>query len=279
MLDFDSTDNKLHSINDETDDDEGTFCEGFFVSKVYSDLITGDETVEMKLFPTSGKKTLLLEASKLTISQLPSQLLSKGITFLNNLDTAEMVTAYAIDSKRSAPVFYLYSRYGWFKKGKKHYYLASNLVTIDKVSAKIVHSEREKLNPQGTFEGWRNGVEPFLSRPEVVLALIIGASATMVPLVKEAGLFSDTMIFSLIGISSSFKTTMLKLMASIFGKPEIGDGIINTMLDTSGYFFENLGRKCGFPEFVDDISAASGYDFSNDLYTGKKISYNADAAY
>lgn len=60
-------------------------------------------------------------------------------------------------------------------------------------------------------------MKTFLARPTVALALAIGASAAVIPLLKEAGVFSETPIFALIGRSSSYKTTMLKMMAGIYG--------------------------------------------------------------
>lgn len=265
MLQFDNTDNSIHYY-DSGGNDMGTFCEGFFVQKVYSDIFSGDEAVLVKAFTKAGIKRFIIESKELTVNQLPPHLLGKGVCFINNKDISEDIVAYTIDSRNQAPVERTYRRYGWQDYCGKECYLANKLITIDKEYNTYFHKAQDKLAPAGTFETWRNGIAPFLYRPEIQLALIIGASATVVPLLKKAGIFKDTMIFALIGVSSSYKTTMLKLMASIYGKPEIGDGVIDTMMDTMGYFFEHLGKKNGFVELIDDISAASDHDFTNDLY-------------
>lgn len=266
MLDFDKNDNTLHFYDDKTGEDLGSYCEGFFVKKVFSDINTGDETICIKAYTNAGTKVFNVEAKNLTVSNLPQHLLAKGICFLTSKDVTEAITAYTLDSKKSAPVENCFSRFGWYKHGKTNCYLASNLITAENVDNTYTSAHGNKLTPVGSFHGWRDGLEPFLHRPEVGLALSIGASATIIPLLKEAGIIKDTLIFALIGKSSTFKTTALKLMASIYGKPEIGDGVIDTLMDTSGYFFESLGKKCGFPHLIDDISAAHDHDFTNELY-------------
>lgn len=266
MLDFDKNDRTLHYLDNKTGDDRGSFCEGFFVAKVFSDINTGDETVKIKAFTNAGKKSFSIDAKELTVSSLPSHLLSKGVCFANTSINSAEITEYTLSSKQVAPVEIRFSRFGWHKTGKNTYYLSSTLISTDKAHDTCKHMQYNKLKPKGSFQRWKDGLEPFLHRPEVGLALSIGASATIIPLLKEAGIIKDTLIFALIGKSSTFKTTALKLMASIYGKPEIGDGVIDTLMDTSGYFFESLGKKCGFPHLIDDISAAHDHDFTNELY-------------
>ncbi len=266
MLDFDKNDKTLHFYDNKTGQDQGSYCEGFLVTKVFSDINTGDETVNIEAYTNAGKKVFNVEAKNLTVNNLPQYLLAKGVCVLTCKEISEDITAYTLDSKKSASVENTFSCLGWYKQGKTDCYLASNLITAENVDKNYTSTHSNKLMPVGSFQGWRNGLEPFLSRPEVGLALSIGASATIIPLLKEAGIINDTLIFALIGKSSTFKTTALKLMASIYGMPKIGDGIIDTLMDTAGYFFENLGKKNGFVQLVDDISAVHDHDFTNELY-------------
>lgn len=171
-----------------------------------------------------------------------------------------------MDSKNAATIIKTYTRLGWYYKGKNRFYLASKLLSQNKVYKNYRHANFEKFEPKGSFQAWREGLIPFIQRPTIALALIIGASAIVVPILKETGCFNSSLIFALIGKSSTFKTTAMKLMASIYGKPEIGVGVIDTMLDTTNFFYNQLGSKNGYPHFIDDISAAYGHDFTNEIY-------------
>lgn len=266
MLTFDSTDRKLHLINDEDGSDSGEYCEGFIIEKTLSDVDSGEEIAIVKAFTKSGVKVFPVPANHFTVNTLPGCLLKYGIHILSDREPSTIITAYALDSKKAAPVDRIYSRLGWYTLRDKRVYLAHHIMRGKKLFEKSEYAYSEKLTPSGTFEAWRNGLMPFLARPEIALALIIGASAAVVPLLKEAGCFTDSPIFALIGPSSTYKTTALKLTASIYGKPEIGSGIIDTMMDTTNYFFHQLGKKNGFIHLIDDISAASDHNFTNDLY-------------
>lgn len=266
MLEFNSADKKIYEIDDETGKNIGFFCEGFIVKKTISDFCSGAETAVIEIFAKAGKNQIEVPLAEFTPQQLPKHLLSHGVTFLSIPDISSKVTAYALDSKNTAPISYSYDRLGWYQKKKKRYFLGAYLMNAQKRYDSCKHQNFNKLAPKGTFEAWRNGIIPFLDHPETALALAIGVSATIIPILKEANIFNSTAIFALIGQSSTYKTTMLKLMASIYGKPEIGAGVIDTMLDTTNFFYNQLGYKTGFIHLIDDISAADGHDFTNEIY-------------
>lgn len=260
-------DNRIHEIDDDIGEDYGDFCTGFFVEKVLSDIHTHDETALVVLYSRGGIKRFELGLEMFTRNSLSRALIQKGLEYVDTEDFTAAALEYAMKSKSDAPMINSYSKLGWYTLDGQLVYFCDQIVSESKNDFNAVCKDKERLQALGSFDAWREGLLPFLSRPEVILALIIGASATVIPLLKESGLFSETPIFALIGRSSSYKTTMLKLMASIYGKPSIGDGVIDTMTDTMGYFFENLGNKQGFLHAVDDISANHGHDFSDDIYT------------
>ena len=259
-------DNRIHEIDDDTGEDYGDFCTGFFVEKVFSDIYSGDEEANIVLYGRGQVKRFATGLENFTRNSFARALIKKGLEYTDSEDFTAAVLEYAMKSKSKAPVEDVYSRLGWATFNGIRVYLCDKIMSESENDIDAACREADKLKSHGSFETWREGLLPFLSRPQVVLALIIGASATVIPLLKEAGLFSETPIFALIGQSGSYKTTMLKLMSSIYGRPEIGDGIIDSMNDTKNFFFHNLGKKNGFIHCIDDISAADGYDFTNDLY-------------
>lgn len=266
MLSFNSVDKTLHLIDDKTGEDQCSFCEGFLVESVASDFCTGEETATIKIYAKAGKNTVEVPLSEFTPQLLPKHLLSHGVTFLATPDISSEITAYALDSKADASITHTYEKLGWYVKKEKLYFLGADLMNAQKTYKLYKYQNFDKLAPKGTFKAWKDGIAPFLDRPETALALAIGVSAVIIPLLKKANMFNSTAIYALIGQSSTYKTTMLKLMASIYGKPEIGNGVIDTMLDTTNYFYNQLGYKNGFPHLIDDISAAYGHDFTNEIY-------------
>lgn len=260
------TDKMLHDVDDDTGEDYGVACNGFFVEKVLSDTFTSSETAVIVLYSRAKKKRFTIPLKSFTRSAFAGSIISKGLEYPDRPDFSDAVLTYAIDSKKQAPIELVYDRLGWYELNGKKAFLCSQPICANKVLCDYSYKQPEKIAPCGSFEEWREGLKPFLARPTVALALAIGASAAVIPLLKEAGVFSETPIFALIGRSSSYKTTMLKMMAGIYGKPLIGNGLIDTTIDTTSYFFSQLSKKQGVIHCVDDISAAQGHDFSNELY-------------
>ena len=105
MLTFDSTDRKLHLINDEDGSDSGEYCEGFIIEKTLSDIDSGEEIAMVKAFTKSGVKVFPVPAHHFTVNTLPGCLLKYGIHILSSRDPSTIITAYALDSKKDAPVY------------------------------------------------------------------------------------------------------------------------------------------------------------------------------
>ena len=260
-------DNAIHEIDDDTGEDLGVICNGFEVTKVLSDLNSSDETALIRMYTRSGDKSFSLPMQYFTKKSFSSNMIGKGLEIKDDPDFMAAILEYAMNSKIRAPIEYTYDTLGWKDFQGDRVYLAHKIISANDVIEQSVYKHDSRISPSGSYESWREGIIPFLSRPTVALALIIGASATIMPLLKDIGVFSETPIFALIGRSSSYKTTMMKMMASIYGNPQIGDGVIDSMIDTTNYFFSNLGKKNGFLHCIDDISAAQNHDFTNELYS------------
>lgn len=121
--------------------------------------------------------------------------------------------------------------------------------------------------PAGSYVNWQKGMSKLLhKRPELQLALTIGACAPIAALLQKEHVLELVCIFAMIGQSGTGKTTMLTLMSAIWGRIGYQNGIVDTLLDTQNYFFASLGKKHGFPCFIDETSAQPGWDFTGLLY-------------
>lgn len=105
----------------------------------------------------------------------------------------------------------------------------------------------------GTWEGWASAYRLALPYPRVLL----GIYAAVVPplLIVLTGV--QNFIFEYCGETSRGKTTSLRLAASVWGRPDEGEGGILRTWDATPVFIEGLTTLCNnLPLFVDDTRRA-----------------------
>lgn len=108
-----------------------------------------------------------------------------------------------------------------------------------------------------------------LGHPNMELALAIGVSAPTASLLQEVGLFTEVPLWGIIGESSTGKTTALRLMASVFGSPKEGTGLIKDFHATDTAIFAML-QDCGMIHLFDEATLRERDNFSSMLYSLSK---------
>lgn len=187
-----------------------------------------------------------------------------GLTIPDTLENATTLKEILLETGEKLPHEYVYERLGFVNvEGKLLYLGTTGFPSKVKVSADPLIAPTSK----GTFESWRDGLQPFVEdRPELQLALAMGASAPVVTLLNICNVFKDSLIWAFVGGSSTGKSTSLKLSASVWGSANIGTGLINTMFDTENFLFATLTKKYGFPHFIDEASIRDKADFTSMIY-------------
>lgn len=244
-------------------DNELDLCEEISVVAVLSDVIDHLHRVRIRIVLPKGR-AITVNVDRQKIFDDPVSTLSRyGLSVSKVPAYSVTITEILMDTERNAKRLDTHRRLGFrFLKGRTAFYGYKALGA----KTPSTYFLPKALRPVGTFEEWRSGIEPFVaSRPELQLALAMGACSPVAALLQKASYLDIIPIFALIGQSSSGKSSSLKLMASIYGKPSIADGIIDTLVDTQARFFANLGQKRGFACLFDETSLVN-WDFSSVLY-------------
>lgn len=254
---------KNRTMITDADGNQWDFCEEIRIVAVLSDIRSKARRVRVRITLTSGEK-VYVNVDRDRIASSPIPVLAKyGLTLASTHEYNVTVTEILFETQATAKQGFFHDALGWRTYQKELCFFGCEMLGV---SASSTYLRPKKLRPSGSLEVWREGISAFITdRPELQLALAIGACAPIASLLQKADVLELVSVFALIGQSSTGKTSALKMMASIWGKPSIQDGIIDTLLDTQNRFFANLGKKRGFPCFIDETSVLDN-DLSSMLY-------------
>lgn len=243
------------------------FCEEVYVRKIFVDLFTGKCNVEICIEKANRTATTIIprdEVDKNIVKTL------RAIDF-KLIDTplhAEMVNTILADSEKNATYVFTHDRLGFHTLHDEPMFLAYN--PIGATNQEIACSEHclpKMTKPSGTFEAWRGLMTKYaLGRPELELALALSAVAPIAHLLTEKNVLDLVPVIAFIGKSSTSKTTTLKMIASVYGAPNLRDGILSNLNATDNAFCELLSCRNGYPTLIDETSILPTWDFANALY-------------
>lgn len=246
------------------DGNEWMFCEEVRIVAVLTNRHSNEQRVKVRLYLSTGESVTVNTARDQLITD-PIRVLTKyGLTLAPTREYTTTLAEILLETEATAKRLSFHDRLGWsFAKGQRRFFAEE--VLGDSSPSTYLH--RKKLKSAGSCADWQNGMSNLLlNRPELQLALAIGACAPIAALLQREHVLELVSIFALIGQSGTGKTTMLTLMSSIWGRIGYQNGIVDTLLDTQNFFFANLGKKHGFPCFIDETSAQPDWDFTGLLY-------------
>ena len=264
---------RIHGRSLEVQDPESgqwaRFCDAFGISRVEVNLLT--RVHEIVLFVNSiraGMNETKVLREDLQKRSVMSRLYRLGLALLYGDDDIQVVQTILLESEQSAPLVYHHDRLGFSTcNGKGVFLLDTPIGSIDPIKAGSHYVIPEVITPKGTIAGWLRVAETeVIGKPAMELALAIGALAPIAHLLRAAGVITDLPVVAYIGKSTSGKTTALRTGASIWGFPMESIGIIDDLNATENAFFESLARNTGFPAFIDETSAQTGWDFNSMVY-------------
>lgn len=257
--DFFFEDDRTVVVNSE--DEPQDFCEEVRVTDVFVNLTdtTRKVRVEVKT-PIGVNGEWIGPASALTGT--PIKLLTDyGLHLSNTPDYSLTLSEVLQETEKDAKVWYSHTGLGWHTFRGKKCFLASKAVGAEVQSTYLYP---EKVESKGSYDEWQFGMRSLIKgNPKIQFALAIGASAMLVPMLQERGLLVGSIVVAFTGKSSQSKTTMLKTIAGIYGRSEIGY-MVETLNDTENYTVETLADKRGFVHCIDEISVKD--DASNLVY-------------
>lgn len=251
--------NFLHYVDDQGEAHK--FCRGIKVNNVAKDVVSKKEELEIEYFTRDFlPETITFPASELE-GHWASLLAGRG--FLIPGEEAGKILLKEIlrrqyNKSSKVPTEYLHPSVGYLNvEGQRCFFgyeEASGLFPSR-------YSGQLHIQPNGSAEKWFEMLrEALAENPKLILPIAMGASA---PVAVRLGL-EETFIWALIGVTTTGKTTSLRLSSSVWGEPN-PKGLINNLIGTQNGLFAMLTERMGFPCFVDETSAAK-WDFTKMLY-------------
>lgn len=238
------------------------FSPAFLVAQKFKDVSSGAYVLEIEFLVGTHVEKVTVDRRLLAEKVLPV-LVDKGFSLSPTLANEVTLCEILMEQENAVNLELCHTKLGYQLINGKHYYFGNEEISGSFVSTYIGNHSVQR---SGAFCEWQAFVSQTLEE-NVLLALpmAMGVSAPIATRLKLAGVTDETLLWALIGASSTGKTTSLKLSASVWGMPS-GDGIIDNLTGTEKYFFASLASREGYPNFFDETSAVN-WDFTNAIYT------------
>ncbi len=251
---------------------EHYFCEDMFISQCMIDIITNEMSVIVDLYNGIGYNQIEFSRGEID-RDIVKKLKKYGLSLPDTAQNAYYVQDILHDSEKISRCLYVHSSLGYTFLDDQLVFLASTPIGADNQAKSISdYLGKATVKPKGTLKSWKSVIRnEVIGHPTLELALTIGASSPIVHILrKERMLFSENPIWGIVGESSTGKTTVLRLMASIFGSPEEGCGIIGDCNSTENAFYKRLSNSIGMPLIVDEATGKTNWNFADIIYNLSK---------
>ena len=270
ILEADKNDHLLYEVDEATGELVGDpVCEECSVCQRVANLLSGVIALWIELWVRGTRKSFKMDRNKLFNGGFRDDLTDQGLTLPpNEPDVVTAIRDHLIESDIAADEVCTHDRLGFYELNGKTVFLANEVIGDCK---KVSHYFKPAITaPKGTLEAWLSIInKDIIGHPNMELALAIGISAPVAHLLQKAKLIVEVPIWSLVGESSTGKTTSARLMASIYGSPEEGSGLIQDFHATDTALFATL-QDCGIVHILDESTIAGKKDRSDMIYSLSK---------
>ena len=250
----------------------GKASQEFAIVRKRCDLINEDTEVFLRIWRDDRYRDHKIDRTKLNLKCLPSFLLKKNVTLPTNPDWLAELCDHAMATDSEAPIEYYHKNLGFEEVDGSLVYLAGkpigNLSEEEKTST---YYDKKALSSRGSFDSWRQVMqEEVIGNIPLELALSIGASAPLVHLLREDGVFAELPVIALIGDSSTGKTLAMRAMGALDGSPAEGIGRLKDLNATIAAFFKMMGTQKGTIFLFDEMTGKGDWNISDVLYQAVK---------
>lgn len=267
MMYIEPVDNYLVCVDD-SGEIQGNLCERIELVKKSADLLTGDNTLEIAIWVGGTPEVYQVDREKLVPKNLYSMLLQKGVNISGDPDTLTALSEYLFDKDSELPITYSHDQLGFVDTNDGLVFLHKKPIgNLQGPKAESEFLNDEEIQSKGSLASWIQVInDEVLGKPPLELALAIAASAPLVFLLRREGIFAEVPIVALVGASSTGKTSTLRLMASLFGSPLEGSGLLKDLNATKTAFFKDLSKRKGFPLLIDEAMLRRDWSISDAIY-------------
>lgn len=162
----------------------------------------------------------------------------------------------------------LHTSIGWFESNDNMDFFAQT--SISDCNEMSYYSGDLKIESKGSWNVYRKMlIDKVTGHVEMETMLAIGASATVLGYMNN---FHDANLYNplvyIYGTSTTGKSTMAKLVVSMGACPEKkkGTALFMTFNSTLNSLLKKVGKNCGYPAVIDELSMNAYRDISNFVY-------------
>lgn len=231
------------------------------------DLLTGIETLTVRIQKPSGEKIFDIPRELIGGRRMFQPLAAQGLSIFENDTTAKILQEVLFDTEEDAPVIFTHENHGFCNLNSAECFLWNRPLGVSNPHAEfryIGSTACGDLRPRGSPETWRKMlINEVVRSPPLILALLLGMTASVTYRLKQCGLFTELPVWALIGPSSTGKTTALVLAASAWAAPL---AMIEHCNATSNAISALLAQNVGTPLLLDEATYSPGFSWDDLLY-------------
>ena len=242
-----------------------TLCQRVEIIATYVDIVTGQESVDIKIALGYESEPFRLPSSELTTKKLLENLCGHGLKIIDGDTSARIVKSVLLSTQSDAPTIFEHSKSGFRNVLGHNVCLGYKAYghPDDKISSSV-NTEAKLFEPRGSPKVWRKLLLKYAAkRPNLAVVLALGPSSIVAHILKEERVFMETLLWALIGDSSTGKTTLLYYSAAVFMDPEQA---IQSFRTTSNALHEMLRERPGMPFLCDESSHTPNFDWDSLIY-------------
>lgn len=267
-MQIEARDHSLYGY-DEENDKEFRICNEIGVVAKRSQLGTYDTESTLRIWYGEKHVDFAVKRTLFTARSLQKFLLNKNVAVPDDKEVLESIVNYVLQTDEDTPTDYFHTTLGFTKINGKLVYLSANPIgNLYEDELQSTYVDMESLDPKGTFEAWRDIIcKDVIGNIYLELALVIGASAPLVYLIRQAGLLEELPLVALIGKSTTGKSTAARLMASIEGSTRVGGKVLMNFNATENAFFKQLENRNGGAYLFDEITGKHDFSLARIVYS------------
>ncbi len=246
-------DKDLYMIKDSKEGKEEVYlANASKIKSITRNIETGVITLEIEYYSFDRWETLKISKGKLQPSEL-SFLLDKGMDVAGY--KAKHVFQFLDFHEKSFKPTYVHQKLGWMKFQDEILFRLNEAIQGNKRFS--IYDGKYSIQPKGSEDGWKKTVQESVIGKialETVLATSFAAPIAAWLNLEQKGDI-DSLLISLVGNSSSGKTTAAILAVSPFGNPNISqDGLIQSFNSTQNALQTAIAGNFGVPIVFDETS-------------------------
>lgn len=267
-------------IMDKFDGKEYIICEAVFIVKDTTDLLTMKHKDSVRIYNKFHDFYCTVELPRSAFSKsIASKLCDYGVSIsAESPENAEHLIDFILSTEANAEHVFSHNQLGFAEVNGRSCFLAHRPIALKPpekdakkfwcdAMSKSEYTNPRKTKPRGTFRSWRKVMQrEVIGRPKLELALALGALAPISHILREAGIVTDLPMAAWVGPSSIGKTASLRIIASIYGVPSVGDGFISNMHSTVNGLYAQLAANYGAPAIFDEVTGTVDMDLSSIIY-------------